>query len=165
MTRRLSDVTPAELRIAVHGVVKEQGRSEGWHLFDAVATSLGGSLTDPRSLGTNPDLRWELGKAQDKWRGTVRRALRKLTDQGIIIAVPRNTTGPDGWASNTMYYTREEYQQAQERSRQRQREAEAREARWTSIRDRLLKGTGIALDRNHKLTPEDWELLLESGGW
>lgn len=163
--RLLFDVPAWEVREAAEHVVLAQGSAEGWQLFDAVAARLGGVLTDRVSLGVDSERRYELSKAQNRWRGTVRRALRKLTDQGVVVMVPRRTTGPDGWAPNTVYYSPGAYKQAQEAGKQRRHEEAKLKARWNEIRKRLFNGPGVVLSNNLTLTAPEWEALLEKAGW
>lgn len=166
--RRLDSMTAGELRDAALDEVQERGDIESWRIAGRVALRLGGNLNDAASLGVRSmnDYR-DAEEAKSRFTGRVRRALGKLADEGTFVKVGSRQKLPSGHSSGqfAVYFTPEAFGAARHEHAERMEAADALEKRWKSINRRLTGPSGVALDRQHRLTVDEWEQLLDAAGW
>lgn len=166
--RVLKDIPSSEVKeAALRAVREENGRIEASWAASAVARLLGGDLYDEASLGVQPGWYRQIMTAQQRWAGRVRGAMNALAADGTLVKVSRGSRTPGGalTRNTAYYYTPEAFKAEAEQARQKAAEALSREERWGAVRQRLWNGTGLALLPQGAMTLDNWEKLLEKGGW
>jgi hypothetical protein len=165
--RRLADLANPELRNAALALARESGHTESWRMARDVATRLDASVFDAVSVGVRANHYQEFQAAVTRFTGRVRRQLDNLADEGLIIKVGARERLPDGHSGGQYahYYTPEAFEAARQQAAERRADTAALEQRWTAIRQRLLTGPGVALNRQRQLTTDEWEQLLDKAGW
>jgi hypothetical protein len=164
--RTLKELSTAELMAAALRYVQAEGRVEGsWPVAIAAAASLDADVYNEYSLGTS--YRWEVQVARDKFSARVSRVLNMLADAKQVVKVGKGEYTPGGsYASNTTFWYTQEKWDAETAERQARKDADRQtEEAWHSVRLRLREGPGVGMDHYHALSLDDWEILLEKGGW
>lgn len=165
--RTLASLTTSELRETALAVVGEHGDLQSAQIPQLVALALDSDIYSPAALGVPERHHVKISAAQARFASRVRFALGKLADQGTIIKVGANQMLPDGYSSGTMahYYTPAVYEAAVEKHSNKLKAQIEAHNRWNTIAQRLSDGPGVALNRQHQLTAEHWEQLLDRAGW
>lgn len=165
--RTLAALTTAELRDTALAVVGQHGHLESAQIPQMVALALDSDNHDAGALGVGPRDWVKISAAQARFASRVRFALNKLADEGLIVKIGARQMLPAGYSSgNTShYYTVPVYEAAMQKYDAEQQARVEQHNRWNSIAQRLSDGPGAALNRQHQLTVEHWEQLLDRGGW
>lgn len=166
--KRLSSFTAAELAGAALAIVSEAGEIESTGIAHKVAGRLGSSTQDAEALGVKSmKHHLEVLAAMNRFSSRVRVQLDKLAAQGVIVKVGAWETLPTGYGSGNRarYYTHPVYDAAVQKHSDELKTKIAMHNRWNAISQRLSDGPGVALTRQHQLSLEHWEQLLDRGGW
>lgn len=165
--RTLAALTTDELRDTALAVVGQHGHLESAQIPQLVALALDSDTHDVGALGVQAGQWVKISAAQARFASRVRFALNKLADAGKIVKVGADHVRPDGYASgNTAhYYTLKAYEAAVQKYDAGQQAKIELHNRWNAIAQRLSDGPGVAMGRQHQLTVEHWEQLLNKAGW
>lgn len=165
--KRLDALTSDELMQTALALVQESGHTESWRIPRDVAEQLGASTHDEASVGVPENRFREYSAAVARFSGRVSRALGKLADQGLIVKVGARETLPSGGMGGQFahYYTPKAYQAALAERDAARATAEVLAGRWKAINQRLLTQIDCTLNRQHQLSVDEWERLLDRAGW
>lgn len=166
--RQLAAITAVELKQACLEIVTEAGDIESPWVPREAADKLGASMYDAHSLGVQSmNHHREVIAAERRWNSRVRGQLDKLAAEGTIVKIGAHETLPTGYSSGNRarYYTPEAYEAAVQKHNDGLKEKTKRTERWQKIRVRLVDGAGVMLSSEHRLSPDEWEQLLDRAGW
>jgi hypothetical protein len=167
VVKQLAAITTAELREAGLAVVGKHGHLESSQIPQLVAIALDSDVYSPAALQVPEGHYAQISAAQARFASRVRGQLDKLAAEGTVVKIGAHETLPTGYDSGNRahYYTPAAYEAAaQKYSDELKTKIEVR-SRWNAIAQRLSDGPGVAMNRQHQLSPEHWEQLLDRAGW